>query len=53
MVRSLGSHFDFFVNGTQVGQIDDASYPTGEVGLEGSQNCEVVFTNLAITRTTA
>jgi hypothetical protein len=50
-VQASGSHFTFFVNGTQVGQGDDSTYASGKWGLEGSNNIEVVFTNITITNT--
>jgi hypothetical protein len=49
-VRAVGSHFDFSVNGTKVGQRDDTSYPSGEVVLVGDTASEVVFSNLLITK---
>jgi hypothetical protein len=47
-VRAVGSHFDFFVNGTQVGQTDDTTFTSGDVGLGGTDGSEVVFSNLKI-----
>lgn len=47
-VQAIGSHFEFFVNGTQVGQADDTWFQVGEVGLTGDQDIEVVFTNITI-----
>jgi hypothetical protein len=49
-VTSKGSHFDFFVNGTKVGQADDSTYASGELGLLGSENVEIVFNNLLVTK---
>jgi hypothetical protein len=49
-VRAVGAHFDFFVNGTQVGQTDDTTLTSGQVGLAGANNGAVVFTNLVITQ---
>jgi hypothetical protein len=49
-VTAKGSHFDFFVNGTKVGQADDTTYATGELGLLGSENAEIVFANLLVTK---
>src|SRR5262249_1367207 len=34
-VSAVGSHFEFTVNGTKVGQADDPSFPSGLVGLFG------------------
>jgi hypothetical protein len=48
-VRAVGSHFDFFVNGTKVGQADDSTYPIGLQALIGEYGIEVVFSNLKIT----
>jgi hypothetical protein len=50
-VQAKGSHFTFFVNGTQVGQGDDSAYVSGLWGLEGSNNIEVVFNNITIKNT--
>ncbi len=49
-VTSKGSHFDFFVNGTKVGQADDSTYSSGELGLLVDTNMECVFTNLTVTK---
>jgi hypothetical protein len=54
-VRVVGFHFDFFVNGTKVGQADDRTYSTaptvspGQIALAGGDGMEVVFSNLKIT----
>jgi len=49
-VRGMQSHFDFFVNGKKVGHVDDATYPSGRVGVEGNtvSNVEVVYTAVQI-----
>lgn len=49
-VHAKGSHFDFFVNGTKVGEADDSTYASGGIGLASGANVEAVFTNLVITR---
>jgi hypothetical protein len=49
-VRLHGSHFDLFVNGTQVGSADDGSYSEGKVGLVGDQNMSAVYTDFSITQ---
>ena len=49
-VEAKGSHFDLFVNGTQVGSQDDTTFTAGEVGIEGGDSLDCVFTNLAIAR---
>jgi hypothetical protein len=49
-VQAKGSHFVFFVNGTQVGTADDSTFTSGETGLSGNDNVEVVYTNLKITK---
>jgi hypothetical protein len=43
-----GSHFDNYVNGTKVGQDDDSSIASGQVGLYDEAGNEVVFTNLTV-----
>jgi hypothetical protein len=49
-VRVNGVHFDFFVNGTKLGQADDSKYSTisGLVALDGNDGIEVVFSNLKV-----
>ena len=47
-VQAKGSHFVFSINGTQVGTADDSTFPSGETGLSGNDNIEVVYTNLII-----
>jgi hypothetical protein len=49
-VRVVSNHFDFFVNGTKVGQADDINYlnRSGQFALDGSDTIEVVFNNLKI-----
>jgi TIR domain len=49
-VRAVGSHFDFSVNGTRVGGVDDASFAAGDVGLSANDSVEVVYTSLKITK---
>ena len=49
-VQAKGSHFVFSVNGTQVGTADDSTFTSGETGLSGNDNVEVVYTNLKITK---
>lgn len=49
-VVAKGSHFDFFVNGTKVGQADDTTFASGKSGLFVSEQAESVFTNLKITK---
>jgi hypothetical protein len=44
-VRAVGSHFTFFVNGVQVGQVDDATYASGLLGLFGEDGMDVAYTN--------
>jgi hypothetical protein len=43
-----GSHYIFFVNGTQVAQADDAEFAIGKVGLTGYTGLEVVYTDFTI-----
>ena len=49
-VRAVGSHFSFLVNGTMVGENDDASLASGIVGLDCGDTIECVFTNLLLVR---
>ena len=48
-VHMTGSHFDFFVNGVNVGSVDDASYAKGKVGLGADSNTTCVFNNMEVT----
>ena len=47
-VIAIGSHFDFYVNGTKVGSADDTTFASGEIGLSGADGDEVVFSNLVV-----
>jgi len=49
-VRATGSHFEFFVNTVKVGQVTDATYAAGAVGLGGNDQLEVVYTNFILTQ---
>lgn len=51
-VSMQGSHFAFFVNGTQVGAADDTAHPSGQVGLAGDDGTEVVFTDFTVAQPT-
>jgi hypothetical protein len=48
-VHAAGSHFDFYVNGTKVGQADDSTFASGRVGLAGGTNIQVVYNNFKVT----
>ena len=43
-----GSSYTLYVNGTQVGHVDDAEFTDGQTGLSVSGTCEAVFTNILI-----
>jgi hypothetical protein len=57
LVRAKGSHFDFYINGTKVGQADDSTYPSGPLGLSAWTNRlstattapQAVFNNIKVT----
>ncbi|HEY1389821.1 MAG TPA: hypothetical protein VGF38_14875 [Ktedonobacterales bacterium] len=49
-VAAKGSHFEFFVNGTQVGSKDDPTFTSGIVGIESGDHVDCAFTDLVITR---
>jgi hypothetical protein len=50
-VKAHGTHFAFFVNGTQIGQADDTSLATkGSLGVAGHDDIEVVFTAFSLIR---
>lgn len=48
LVRMLGSHIDFFVNGVKIGAADDATYSAGLIGLQGAENAAVAFNNFQV-----
>ena len=48
-VQATGTHYVFLVNGTQVGQADDATISgTGKVGLDGDDGAEVVYSQFSM-----
>jgi enamine deaminase RidA (YjgF/YER057c/UK114 family) len=47
-VTASGTHFVFFANGKQIGQINDTAFTSGDIGLTSGQNNEVVYTDLVI-----
>ena len=50
-VRAIGSHFEFAVNGTPVGAVDNTALDAaGYCGVEGSRGIEIVFTSLTIAK---
>ena len=50
-IVSNGSQLTFFDNGKQITAINDASYPSGYIGLAASGvDTEAVFTNLVVTQ---
>jgi hypothetical protein len=50
LVRARGSHFAFYVNGAQVGEMDDTTFSSGRVGLVAGTHIEVAYNNFQITR---
>jgi hypothetical protein len=48
-IRMSSTHFEFLVNGVDVGGLDDDSYRTGYIGLEAGPAGEVSFSQLSIT----
>jgi hypothetical protein len=48
LVRVKGAHFDFFINGTSVGEADDTTFSAGLAGLIGAQNTDVAFNNFQV-----
>jgi hypothetical protein len=49
MVRATGAQLSFMVNGTEVGRVEDATLPTGGVGVfVGGDNNDVALDYLAI-----
>jgi hypothetical protein len=51
MVRITGSHYAFFVNGQLVGSADDSALGSGQAGLDGNDQIELVYTNFKVTKT--
>lgn len=49
-VRAKGPHFDFYVNGTKVGQHDDGSYASGLPGLTGDSDATIVYTTFKLAK---
>jgi hypothetical protein len=52
-VRTQGTQFEFFVNGTRLGQADDSSLTSGKVALSCGPGMECVYTNLTISKPAA
>lgn len=48
-VAMKGGKFTFSINGTQLGQVSDSAYSSGDIGLNGSDGIEVVYSNFEIT----
>ena len=49
-VSIKGTHFEFFVNGTKVGEATDSTFSTGLAGLRvGNDGAEVAYNNFQIT----
>lgn len=49
-VLAVGSHFVFYINGQQVGVVDDSTFTSGTVGLandDSASTSEIVFTNFS------
>lgn len=50
LVQTKGAHFEFFVNGTNVGEANDTAFTSGQAGLAaGGEGVEVAFNNFQIT----
>jgi hypothetical protein len=49
-VRMKGNHFTFFANGTQLGELTDSTYGSGNVGLAGDSSIEVAFRDFTVTQ---
>jgi hypothetical protein len=48
LVRTKGTHFDFYVNGTKVGETDDATFASGKCGVHGDSHLEAAFNNFIV-----
>lgn len=49
LVRMKGSHFEFYINGTKVGETDDTTYAAGLSGIHGDSHLEATFNNFKVT----
>ncbi|MGO8946221.1 MAG: hypothetical protein ACLQUY_00875 [Ktedonobacterales bacterium] len=49
-VKAAGSHFEFFVNGVQIGQAEDSAYSSGLIGLTSEGGVEVVYANISVVK---
>jgi hypothetical protein len=47
-VLAAASHFEFFINGEKVGAVDDATFTSGNIGLQAGKKVEVAFSDLSI-----
>jgi hypothetical protein len=52
-MEASGSHFVFFANGKQIGQINDTTFTSGDLGLTSGESNEVVYTDLVINQVTS
>lgn len=48
LVRAKGPHFDFSINGTNVGEEDDSTFATGICGVHGDPHLEAAFSNFVV-----
>ncbi len=48
LLRVQGTHFDFFVNGSKVGEASDASFSAGTLGFIGADNADIAFSNIQL-----
>ena len=49
LVHIKGAHFDFYINGTKVGEADDTTFSAGLCGIRGGPPIEAAFNNFEIT----
>jgi len=48
--RATGTHFVCSINGVKVGEVDDSTDASGDIGLAGSDDgSDVVYTNFSLT----
>ena len=45
-----GTHFEFYINGTQVGSYDDPNYTSGRIGVAVGDKIECAFTDFVVSR---
>jgi hypothetical protein len=54
LVRVHGAHLQYFANGVELGQLNDSTLSSGEIGLRGSSvSADTAWNNFQITNSTS